>query len=474
MNIKKAGIIICLITVLIFSGCTGEKDNQEEISTITETATLEIPTETASPIPTLTATPTITPTPTPQAANKLFGVNLGPYLQDDPNYGVEISKIKLDTLIENIAPYTKWIRTYSSCNGLENAGSIAHEYGLKIAAGAWLGQDLAANEKEMASLIELAQKGEIDMAVVGNEVLLRGDLTERELLIYIERFKEAEPSIPVTTAESWKEMMDATEIINAVDVVSVNVYPYWDGVAIEDAAATFRERYEYILPLVDIIAPGKEIWISETGWPACGERGDLESARRYLNETVAYLEIMDIPYFWFEAYNETWKSAYEGEAGACWGIWDSSQTMKKSYEEFFLGIYSEALEGTETSTMETSAEEMMDPELIITELPPIGSTNKLKGVALDLDPDHYRVAVYIYVQEANGWWIKPYNSNPLTVIRPSGDWACKIATGGMDAQAVRIAAFLVPADYEPPLANGWDKLPSELYEISPSYVVIDR
>ena len=38
--------------------------------------------------------------------------------------------------------------------------------------GAWLGDDLEMNEAEIAGLIALAKEGCVDIAAVGNEVLL--------------------------------------------------------------------------------------------------------------------------------------------------------------------------------------------------------------------------------------------------------------------------------------------------------------
>jgi len=42
--------------------------------------------------------------------------------------------------------------------GLGKAGEVARDSGLKIAMGAWLGRDLAANEQEIENLIKAARK----------------------------------------------------------------------------------------------------------------------------------------------------------------------------------------------------------------------------------------------------------------------------------------------------------------------------
>jgi len=76
------------------------------------------------------------------------------------------------------------------------------------------------------------------------------------------------------------------------------------------------------------------------------------------------------------------------------------------------------------------------------------------------DPSKFKVVVYIYV---SGWWgPKPQWANPYTDIMSDGSWSTNIVTGGSDAQASKIAAFLVPATYKPPNLNGGQQLPSDL------------
>jgi hypothetical protein len=79
-----------------------------------------------------------------------------------------------------------------------------------------------------------------------------------------------------------------------------------------------------------------------------------------------------------------------------------------------------------------------------------------------VNPAEYRVAVYIQVE--GGWWTKPNFANPLTIIEPDSSWTCDITTGGLDQNATRISAFLVPQLYHPPLMDGAPLLPDTLYQ----------
>ena len=440
---KKALSISWIITILFLSSC-GRIFKLESTPTATASA---VPTRTATPAATATLTPTITPTATPQVENRLSGINLGTHLFDSPDVETDISEEDLRALIERISPYTHWIRTYSVQGGLGKAGAIAHEFGLEFAATAWLSSNPVDNAEEMEALIELAQSGDVDLAIIGNETLLRGDLTARELMIYIDWFKSAVPNVPVTTTDVWSELEKYPGLLSTVDVVAVNVYPYWDGVAVDDALNAIENWYMEALKKVNTLSFHKEIIIAETGWPSCGENGDAASQAAFFNEFVSFAEQLDIQYFWFEAYDEQWKVRDEGEAGACWGTWDVNAQMKTGMEKTFDDVFEESTRS---------------PKLRLTYVPPMDATGKLEGYALNVDPDAYRVVVYIYVPDAKGWWTKPFFNQPYTYIESDGHWSTSIFTGGIDNQATKVAAYLVPIGYGAPAAAGLSSLPLEL------------
>jgi hypothetical protein len=97
-----------------------------------------------------------------------------------------------------------------------------------------------------------------------------------------------------------------------------------------------------------------------------------------------------------------------------------------------------------------------------TTVPNFGSEDDLDGRVYDVETDNHRVAVYIYV---GGWYPKPTDDKPLTVIQDDNTWTCDITVPDTnDAYATKIAAFLVPNEYNPPLADGQPCLASELYQ----------
>jgi hypothetical protein len=109
--------------------------------------------------------------------------------------------------------------------------------------------------------------------------------------------------------------------------------------------------------------------------------------------------------------------------------------------------------------MITGVAAAQSPSISLTSVPAMGSSSDLAGAVANVTAAGYRVAVYIFVQ---GWWTKPTDLAPLTVIQNDGTWTCDITTGGADAYATKIAAFLVPQGFVPPLAYGTPTLPAEL------------
>jgi hypothetical protein len=111
------------------------------------------------------------------------------------------------------------------------------------------------------------------------------------------------------------------------------------------------------------------------------------------------------------------------------------------------------------------------PAISLTSIPVMGTNDDLSGTVTNVTPANYRVAVYIFVQ---GWWNKPTDGAPLTVIQNNGAWTCDITTGGADPYATKIAAFVVPQSYAPPLTDGALTLPADLNTHAVASVITDR
>jgi exo-beta-1,3-glucanase (GH17 family) len=221
------------------------------------------------------------------------------------------------------------VRTFSCTDGNERTPRLAHQLGLKTLVGAWLGTDRAKNEVELASAIEVARAGHADILAIGNEVLLRGDLTEAELVDYLGRARAALPGVPISYVDAYYLFTLHPRLVEACDVLSANCYPFWEYCALERALAYMKEMYAR----VERVAGGRPILISETGWPSAGTPvgeavPSVDNALRYLLGTLEWTEAAGIPLFYFSAFDEAWKAGAEGDRGVSWGLWDQDGRPK--------------------------------------------------------------------------------------------------------------------------------------------------
>ena len=178
-----------------------------------------------------------------------------------------------------IAPYTKWVRSFSCIEGNELVPKVAREFGIKTLVGAWLGKDEDLNEQEIAGLIQLAQEGYVDIAAVGNEVLYREDLSEEALLEYIHRVKNAIPEVPTGYVDAYYEFTACPRITEACDVILSNCYPFWEGCHIDYSLVYMEQMYQQAVQA----ANGKKVIITETGWPSQGKSLDALNPLRKIS-----------------------------------------------------------------------------------------------------------------------------------------------------------------------------------------------
>jgi exo-beta-1,3-glucanase (GH17 family) len=260
--------------------------------------------------------------------NGMHGLCFSPYVEGQEP-GQEISEEQIRKRMEVIAPYTKWIRSFSCTEGNELIPKVAKEFGIKTMVGAWLGKDDKINQKEVENLIKIAKEGYVDIAAVGNEVMYRGDLTEAELLAFIHHVKEAVPNVPVGYVDAYYEFELRPNITEAVDVVLANCYPYWEGCHADYSLLYMKDMYQRAVRA----ANGKKVIISETGWPSegTGLHGALpseENFMKYFINSQKWSEEEDIELFYFSSFDESWKTGDEGDVGAYWGLWDKDEHLK--------------------------------------------------------------------------------------------------------------------------------------------------
>ena len=277
--------------------------------------------------------------------------------RDKPVYPTEA---QIDSDLAILAQYTDKVRTYGTQETLASIPKLARKHGMRVTMGSWISRDEDANKLEVERIVKIANENRnIDDILVGNEVLLRGDLhpvlpknatpeqhkaagheAVLKLASYIKEVR-SRVLVPVSTAEDTHTWLAYPELADAVNHITVHILPYWEGKNVEEGLEhvwnqyfALREKY-----------PNKRIVIGEVGWPSAGEfrRGALPGKweqEQFIRSFIALTKargdrsLADVDYFICEAFDQPWKAEVaqhhggEGGIGAYWGLFDADRNLK--------------------------------------------------------------------------------------------------------------------------------------------------
>ncbi len=255
-----------------------------------------------------------------------------------------------------LVPYTRGIRTYNSTSTLHDGKCIptlADQLRLDLHMGVWVDDsytdagNLAALDDSIGVLCGAPSPAgcpngsvhpSIKTMIVGNEYLLRvrqrfGDTkaAEARLIGYVRYVRARTPkTIEVVTGESYAEWLKASPALyRAVDRILWFSHPWWDEVAAPEAAAHLKMTHELILAKMKAYGIAKGERLGETGYPWAQQNGAAQGTEaaqaQYLKDLDTYAASVDLDYWFFEAFDENWKTT-EGPVGVSWGIWKADRT----------------------------------------------------------------------------------------------------------------------------------------------------
>ncbi len=271
----------------------------------------------------------------------LQGVSFAPYRPgQSPLTRTFPSAEQIDEDLKRLQGKVKSVRTYSSGENLEDVPQRACKYGLKVWHGAWLNDNDKENLEQVNLLIDHANRypDTIERVIVGNEVLLRKDLTANQLRGYIRQVK-LRVKQPVTYADVWEFWNRNPSLADEVDFITIHILPYWEDEPIgmdrrePDGTLSIEKHIVNIYKLVQAKFPGKKIVIGETGWPSDGRmRSDARPGRveqvRYFSMFRAVAAREGFDYNVIEAFDQYWKARQEGTVGGAWGLLDAQRNDK--------------------------------------------------------------------------------------------------------------------------------------------------
>jgi glucan 1,3-beta-glucosidase len=243
------------------------------------------------------------------------------------NAATHAGAARIEEDLSKLARLTSCVRTYATDNGLDQVLPIAQRLGIKVLQGLWLGRDREKNRIQIDTAIALAKRypNAINGIVVGNEVLLRGELSAEDIAAVLREVKAA-TGMPVTYADVWEFWLRNRELAAAVDFITIHILPYWEDFPI--AADIAAAHVDEIRSRVAAAFPGREILIGEVGWPSAGRmrEGALPSRSNQahvLEEVMARARAKNYRVNLIEAFDQPWKRYLEGTVGGYWGLFGS-------------------------------------------------------------------------------------------------------------------------------------------------------
>ena len=266
---------------------------------------------------------------------KLYCLSYAPFRggQSPLDPSTRISAAQIEEDLTQLARLTDCVRTYSVDYGLDQIAGIAARLGLKVMQGLWLSSHADKNRFQIETAVALAKTypGTIRSIVVGNEVLLRGEMSPAELVDTIRAVK-ARVAMPVTYADVWEFWLRNRDVASAADFITIHILPYWEDFPIpaQNAAGHLAQIRSRLVAAF----PGKEVVIGEVGWPSAGRmrEGALPSPAnqaRVIQEVLASAGREKFHVNVIEAFDEPWKRALEGTVGGHWGLFDDATRASK-------------------------------------------------------------------------------------------------------------------------------------------------
>ena len=270
------------------------------------------------------------PVPMPDVAGRIGGMAFSPFQRgQNPEADRWPNEAQISADLALVAQQTGRLRVYSVQGTYAAIPRLAAGLPLRITLGAWLDRQTDRNTAEIERLIATARDASnVDRLLVGNETLLRGDQTPDQLIAAMQHVRHA-TGLPVSTAEPYDIWLKHPELAHAADFLTIHLFPYWIGVAEQDGLQVALDQYAQVRRAY----PNKHILIGEIGWPSNGvtkgnATASLVNQAAFMRGFFNAAAQQHLDYFALEAFDQPWKTAFEGRAAGYWGMMDLDRHAK--------------------------------------------------------------------------------------------------------------------------------------------------
>ena len=236
----------------------------------------------------------------------------------EPDNCKSLKQIEEELII--LSTITSNIRIYSliDCNQGFKILNILKKINIKIWLGLWVSEDKSIFINEKNELIKLINLNLIDNNIlgisIGSESLYRNETTINELFDYINIIKNIlityNLNILITTADIIDIYLDYPILIENLDILLINQFPFWEKIPLESSMNNFLLKYNNLTTLNKL---NKTIIIGETGWSSNGY-DNRTSIASLINQAKYFIEFYNIAnlynwkYFYFSSFDELWKN----------------------------------------------------------------------------------------------------------------------------------------------------------------------
>lgn len=273
-----------------------------------------------------------------------------PYCMHDPP-----SQNNVTRDIAVLSQLTNKVRLYGTdCNQTQMVIHAIRQLELqddvKIWLGVWQDDNSTTNARQLSQMWDVLDEygdDHFEGLIVANEILFREEMTISELGDVLDEVRtnltDKGLSLPVATSDLGDDW--TTALASSSDYLMSNIHPFFAGVPADEAAAWTMSFWEGQNSQFFKSDKSKNI-ISETGWPtgggtSCGVEGvtdcpdasvaGIDELNQFMSDWVCPALRNGTNYFWFSAFDEPWKEAFNEDGKEWedkWGLMDVNRNLK--------------------------------------------------------------------------------------------------------------------------------------------------